>query len=104
MTVEPAIMGTVTAICAMAVVTYLCRISGYALMGFVPLTPPVRRGLAALPGSIVLATLVPLIEKSGLAAAIAIAAAVLAMAFSRREFVALGVGLAVVAGLRAAGL
>ncbi len=91
------------AILAMAVVSYLCRISGYGLMGFVPLTPAVRRGLAALPGSIVFATLVPLIEKAGLAAAIAILAAVVAMVISRREFVALGAGLVVVASLRAAG-
>ena len=97
-------LGTVAAIFAMAGVTYLCRISGYGLMGFVPLTPAVRRGLAALPGSIVLATLVPLIEKSGPAAALAIAAAVGAMIISRREFVALSVGLVVVAGLRAIGL
>lgn len=104
MTSDPVAMGTITAIFAMAAVTYLCRISGYGLMGFVPLTPAVRRGLAALPGSIVLATLVPLVEKSGPAAAIAIVAAVVAMIFSRREFVALAVGLVVVAGLRAAGL
>jgi uncharacterized membrane protein len=101
MTTEPFVMGTLAAILAMAAVTYLCRISGYGLMGFVPLTPAVRRGLAALPGSIVLATLVPLIEKSGLAAAVAIVAAVIAMILTRREFVALIVGLAVVAGLRA---
>ena len=104
MTIDPAVTGTIMAIFAMAVVTYFCRISGYGLMGFVPLTPAVRRGLSALPGSIVLATLVPLIEKSGLAAAIAIVAAVIAMILSRKEFIALIVGLAVVAGLRAAGL
>jgi uncharacterized membrane protein len=101
---EPFAIGAVTAIFAMAAVTYLCRISGYGLMGLVPLTPAVRRGLAALPGSIVLATLVPLIEKSGIAAAIAIVAAIVAMVLSRREFVALAVGLVVVATLRATGL
>jgi uncharacterized membrane protein len=104
MTIEPLTMGTLTAIFAMAIVTYLCRISGYGLMGFVPLTPAVRRGLAALPGSIVLATLVPLVEKSGTAAVIAIVAAVIAMILTRREFVALIIGLAVVAGLRASGM
>lgn len=98
------VIGTVTAIMAMAVVSYLCRISGYGLMGFVPLTPAVRRGLAALPGSIVCATLVPLIEKAGLAAALAIFSAVLAMIVSGREFLALAAGLIVVALLRAAGL
>lgn len=104
MTADLFALTTTTAIVAMAAVSYLCRISGYAMMGFVPLTPAVRRGLAALPGSIVVATLVPLIEKSGPAAAVALAAAIVAMIVSRREVVALVVGLAVVAGLRAAGL
>ncbi len=48
--------GPYIAILAMALATYLCRISGVVLMGFIPLTPQVRRGLAALPGSIVFAT------------------------------------------------
>src|SRR6478735_5356630 len=68
--------GAWAAIAAMAIATYLCRISGVVLMGFIPLTPHVRRGLAALPGSIVVATVLPLVERLGLAAALALLAAV----------------------------
>ena len=42
---DPGAWGPYLAILAMALATYLCRISGVVLMGFVPLTPRVRRGL-----------------------------------------------------------
>eukprot|EP01042_Synura_sphagnicola_P028364 gene28364-36595_t len=60
----------------MALATYLCRISGVVLMSFVPLTPRVRRGLAALPGSIVGAAVLPLSARPGPAPGLAPLAAV----------------------------
>lgn len=92
------------AIAAMALATYLCRISGVVLMGFIPLTPHVRRGLAALPGSIVVATVLPLIERLGLAAGLALLAAVASMVLRRSELLALIVGMAVVSLARLLGL
>ena len=53
------------AICAMLAATYFCRAGGFWLMQHVPLTARVRRGLAALPGSIVMATVVPLALRGG---------------------------------------
>jgi uncharacterized membrane protein len=100
---DPGSWGAILAILAMAVATYLCRISGVVLMGFIPLTPHVRRGLAALPGSIVVATVLPLIERLGLAAAIALLAAMGSMVLRRSELLALVVGMSVIAGLRALG-
>ena len=100
---DPGSWGAVLAILAMALATYLCRISGVVLMGFIPLTPHVRRGLAALPGSIIAATVLPLIERLGLAAAIALLAAIGSMVLRRSELLALIVGMGVVAGLRALG-
>ena len=100
---DPGTWGPVLAIFAMAVATYLCRISGVVLMGFIPLTPHVRRGLAALPGSIIAATVLPLIERLGLAAAIALLAAIGSMVLRRSELLALVVGMGVIAGLRALG-
>lgn len=100
---DPGTWGAVIAILAMALATYLCRISGVVLMGFVPLTPQVRRGLAALPGSIIVATVLPLIERLGLAAAVALLAAMASMAMRRSELLALGVGMSVIAALRALG-
>lgn len=101
---DPGAWGAVLAILAMAAATYLCRISGVAMMGLIPLTPRVRRGLAALPGSIVVATVLPLIERLGLAAGLALLAAVLSMVLRRSELIALVVGMSVVAGARALGL
>lgn len=100
---DPGAWGPIIAIIAMAAATYLCRISGVALMSIIPLTPHVRRGLAALPGSIVVATVLPLIERLGMAAAIALLAAVGTMILRRSELLALLVGMAAIAGLRAIG-
>ncbi|GAU80940.1 AzlD family protein [Bosea sp. BIWAKO-01] len=96
--------GAWAAIAAMAIATYLCRISGVVLMGFIPLTPHVRRGLAALPGSIVVATVLPLVERLGLAAALALLAAIGSMVLRRSELLALVVGMVVVSLARAFGL
>jgi uncharacterized membrane protein len=100
---DPGTWGPVLAILAMALATYLCRISGVVLMGFIPLTPHVRRGLAALPGSIIAATVLPLVERLGPAAAIALLAAIGSMVLRRSELLALVVGMSVIAGLRALG-
>ena len=100
---DPGVWGPVLAIAAMALATYLCRISGVALMSIIPLTPHVRRGLAALPGSIVVATVLPLVERLGMAAAIALLAAVGTMILRRSELLALLVGMAAISGLRALG-
>lgn len=71
--------GTLTAILAMAVATYAMRAGGFWLMGHVPLTRRVRKMLEALPGSVVVATVLPIIARDGLAAALAIGAAVRAV-------------------------
>ena len=95
--------GAPVAITAMAIATYLCRISGVALMSIIPLTPHVRRGLAALPGSIVAATVLPLIERLGPAAGLALLAAVASMVIRRSELLALAVGMSVISAARALG-
>jgi len=100
---EPGAWGAILAILAMALATYLCRISGVVLMGFIPLTPRVRRGLAALPGSIVFASVLPLIERLGLAAALALLAAIGSMVLRRSELLALVVGMSAVSLARAFG-
>ena len=92
--------GPALAIAAMTLATYLCRVSGVVLMSFVRLTPGVERALAALPGSIVAATVLPLAVRSGPDAFAGIAAGLLAMVLTRNEVVSLLAGLAVAAGLR----
>jgi uncharacterized membrane protein len=96
--------GAFAAILAMAVATYLCRVGGYFAMTMIPLSPRVRQGLAALPGSIVVATVLPVAERGGLVAIVALLAGLGAMLVTRREVVALVAGLGLAAALRAAGL
>ena len=101
--IDLAAYGPVIAIAAMALATYLCRVSGVVLMSRVRLTPAVQRALAALPGSIVAATVLPIAARSGPEAAAGILAGIAAMALTRNEIFALGAGLGVAAGLRAFG-
>lgn len=96
--------GNMAAILAMTVATYLCRVLGVALMARVPLTQPVRDGLAALPGSIVVAVVLPLAVKAGPTGVAGLAMAVLTMLWRRNELLALVIGLGTAAGLRALGL
>lgn len=95
--------GPYLAICAMAAATYLCRASGVVLMSRVRVTPRIERGLRALPGSIVVATVLPIALASGPPALLGITAAIAAMAATRSELAALAAGLAAVAAARAAG-
>lgn len=97
-------LGVWIAIAAMALVTYAMRAGGFWMMGRVPLTPRVQRMLAALPGSIVAATVLPIVVNGGALAAAAVGAGVLTMWIARNDFLAVMVGMAVAAAARAAGL
>jgi uncharacterized membrane protein len=96
--------GAALVVGAMALVTYACRIGGVVLMSRVRITPLVERALAALPGSIVAATVVPLALRSGPSSIAGIAAAVLVTLVVRNEFAALAAGMALAAALRLAGM
>jgi uncharacterized membrane protein len=104
MSASEADIGAVAAIVAMAGATYLTRVSGFWLMAHVPLTARLRRMLEALPGAVVAATVLPIVMKSGMPAALAVAAALAAMIVRRNEFLAIAVGVAAAAAARAAGL
>lgn len=95
--------GPYAAIAAMTCATYLCRASGVVLMSRVQLTPRMTRALAALPGSIVVATVAPLAAQAGPPALAGVLAALATMALLRYELAALLAGLGTVAGLRALG-
>ena len=94
-------LGPALAIAAMTLATYLCRISGVLLMSRVRLTPQVQRGLSALPGSIVTATIIPIAFRSGPDALAAILVGLLVMWAVRNEVAALLAGLSVAAAIRA---
>jgi branched chain amino acid efflux pump len=93
--------GTVVAILAMGAVTYAMRAGGYWLMAHVPLTARVRRMLDALPGTVVVATVLPIVVREGAPAALAIAAAGAAMLIRRNDFLAVMAGMAAAAAARA---
>ena len=100
---EPLALGLM-AIFAMAAMNYLMRAGGFWLMAHVPLTVRVRRMLAALPGSIVLATVLPIVAKSGPTAFVALAAAAACMLLVSNEFLAVVAGVLAAALIRSAGI
>jgi uncharacterized membrane protein len=80
-------------ILAMAAATYACRISGTLLMSRVRLTARVERALRALPGSIVVATVLPIAVQSGLPAFVGLLASITVMSWLRNDLTALVAGL-----------
>jgi uncharacterized membrane protein len=96
-------LGVLAAIFAMAAATYAMRAGGFWLMGHVPPSRRLRRMLEALPGSVVVATVLPIIVRDGLAAMLAIAAAGTVMLVRRNDLLAVVTGMAVAALVRAAG-
>jgi uncharacterized membrane protein len=100
----PLAHGDLYAIGAMALVTLLMRVGGYWLIGRVPLTLRLRRGLEALPAAIFAATILPLAVRGGPAGWIAALVVAGTMLLTGREIAALAAGLAAAAGARALGL
>lgn len=101
---EPLAHGTIIAILAMAAATYLTRVSGFWLMGHIPMTRRIRRGLEVLPGAIMAATIVPIVAKVGVVALVAVAVALASMVMRRNEFIAAGLALVAASVARAYGL
>jgi uncharacterized membrane protein len=77
------------------------RAGGYWLMGRVPLTPRVRRMLEASPGAVIVATILPIIVREGVPAALAILAGGAVMLVWRRDYLAVAAGMAAAAAWRA---
>ena len=96
--------GPYLAIAAMALATYACRAGGVVRMSRVRLTGRIERALRALPGSIVVATVLPIAVRAGVPAMIGLAAALATMSLTRHELPALLAGLVAVSAARAAGL
>jgi uncharacterized membrane protein len=92
------------AIVVMAVMNYLMRAAGFWVMAHVPMTKRTRGALEALPGSIVAATVLPIVARNGPAAAIAVAAAAGVMIWRGNSFLAVAVGVATAAVVRMVGV
>ena len=100
----PIELGPFTGIAAMALATYLTRVAGFWLMGHVPMTLRMRRMLEALPGAIVVATIVPLMARAGVPGLVGIAVTFASMLLRRNELLAVVFGMGSVALVRAYGL
>jgi uncharacterized membrane protein len=102
--IDGADFGMIAAIAAMAVATYAMRAGGFWMMRHVPPSPRLRKMLNALPGSVIAATVLPIVVRDGFTAVLAIAAAMTVMLVARRDILAVVAGMAVAASARALGL
>jgi uncharacterized membrane protein len=91
-------------IAVMAFVTIALRVGGFWLMGFVPVTPRIKRMLNALPGSIIAAAVLPVVVQGGPVAALAVVSAMISMWLTRSDFVAVITGMGMAAAARYFGL
>jgi uncharacterized membrane protein len=91
------------AIAIMAAASFLIRAGGFWLMGHITITLRVRM-LEALPGSIVVAVVLPIAVKSGAAGMLAIAAAIAAMFAFRNTLVGVVLGVTIAAAVRRLGI
>lgn len=91
------------AILAICATSYLVRISGYWLIGRFAPGPRLRRALDVLPGSIFVASVLPIAARAGAPGLAACLAAAALMLTTRREVFAVFGGLGAAAGLRALG-
>jgi uncharacterized membrane protein len=101
---EGADLGVLAAIAAMAVATYVMRAGGFWMMSHVPPSPRLRKMLEALPGSVIVAAVLPIVVRDGITAMLAVGAAVIVMLVTRRDILAVIAGMAVAASVRALGL
>ncbi len=92
---------SMVAIVAMGFATVLMRTSGFWLMAHVTMTPRIRRMLEALPGSIVVAMVLPIVVKGGPVAVLSVAVAASLMAWRGNQILAVAAGVVAAALARA---
>ncbi|WP_346907615.1 AzlD domain-containing protein [uncultured Roseibium sp.] len=91
------------AITGMTLVTYAMRAGGYWIMGRIPLTPRIRRALEALPGAIIVSTILPIALKGGVPVMLCLVISAAVMAWVRKEFIAVVFAVGAAAAMRAYG-
>ena len=98
MTLSPT---TLQIILVMAAAVLICRLAGFWLMRFVPVTPRVEAGLNAIPLAVMIGIMLPPVLHGGLPEAIALAATLAIARLGANDLVAVLVGMASVAMARA---
>ncbi|MEK8026573.1 AzlD family protein [Pseudaquabacterium rugosum] len=87
-------------IAAMALVTLATRWGGVWLMRWVPFGPRVRRFIAAMSGSVLVAVLAPVALRGDAAARLALLTTAAVLLISRRPLPAIAAGIAMAAAVR----
>lgn len=88
----------------MAAAAFLCRMAGFTLMRFVPVSPRVEAALRATPLAVMAGITALAVQGGGLAEGVALASVVALTLILRSDVAAALLGVVVVAGLRWAGL
>ena len=100
MSVEPSGWGPLLIVAVMALVTLATRWGGVFVMSFVPIGPRVRRFIAAMLGSVLVAVLAPVAAQGDLGARAALATTAVVMLVLKKPLPAIAAGIAVAALLR----
>jgi uncharacterized membrane protein len=85
------------AIAAMAAASYACRLAGYLLMGYVPITARVEAALRAIPLGVMIGIVMPTVLRGGLPEWLGLAAVFIVMKWTGKDVVAALAGAGTVA-------
>ena len=89
------------AVLAMAGASYACRITGYLLMGYVPITPRVQAALRAIPLGVMIGIVMPSVQAGKLPELAGLAVVLAVMKATGKDVVAALAGAGTVALCRA---
>jgi uncharacterized membrane protein len=92
------------ALAVMAAAAFFCRIAGFTLMRFVPVTPRIEAALRATPSAVMAGIAALALAKGGLAEALALGSVLVLTRLIGSDVAAALIGVAVVAALRWAGV
>ena len=101
MAVDPAFL---LAILALALASYSCRVAGYLLMGYVPVTGRVQGALKAIPLGVMIGIVMPLVVGGKLPELVGLAVVFVAMRLTGKDVIAAIAGAAAVGISRAVGM
>jgi uncharacterized membrane protein len=85
---------------AMAAASLFCRVGGYMLMRFVPITPRVEAALKGTPLAVMIGIVLPVAAKGNVPELLALATVALAMRVVRDDMIAAMIGVFAVAAAR----
>lgn len=88
------------AVAGMAAASYACRVTGFLLMGYIPITPRVEAALRAMPIGVMVGIVAPSVAAGRPAEIAGLAMVALAMKLTGKDVVAALVGAGTVAVVR----